>query len=70
VELVALRRVAPRSTAQIWDLREILSVRSTRTGLSQRDNHYLREFVAKQDLKQAANADTNRTGASWAAEMK
>ena len=42
VERVALRRVAPRSAAQrqSWDNH---SVRSTRTGLSQRDTHHLLE---------------------------
>ena len=40
MELVALRRVAPRGAAQ-WPSGAAHSVRSTRTGLSQRDKHHL-----------------------------
>jgi hypothetical protein len=42
VELVALRRVAPRGAAQ-RQFRATHSVRSTRTGLSQCDKHHLQE---------------------------
>jgi len=43
VELVALRRVAPRRAAQrpSWAAH---SVRSARTGLSQRDKHHLQKI--------------------------
>src|SRR5216117_1022776 len=43
VELVALRRVAPRRAAQ-RPSGAAYSVRSTRTGLSQRDKHHLQEI--------------------------
>src|SRR5881296_4005080 len=57
VELVALRRVAPRRAAQ-RPAGAAHSVRSTRTGLSQRDKHHLQETEAPCRVRWQSEAAT------------
>jgi len=57
VELVALRRVAPRRAAQ-RPSGVAHSVRSTRTGLSQRDKHHLQETEAPCGVRWQSEAAT------------
>ena len=61
VELVALRRVAPRRAAQ-RPSGAAHSVRSTRTGLSQRDKHHLQET----EKRNGAPSSSSARSRAWA----
>src|SRR6266487_30396 len=59
VELVALRRVAPRRAAQ-RTCGAAHSVRSTRTGLSQRDKHHLQRIEMRPGGLQSVKKSSQR----------
>src|SRR5437867_2711364 len=63
VELVALRRVAPRRAAQ-RPSGTAHSVRSARTGLSQRDKHHLQE-IATHPQSGPRKIKACQTGFGW-----